>query len=321
MTSRLGQPRSVGVIGLAVAILLGLAVVVVSNLSLGAREYHAELAQTAGLRVGESVQIAGVEVGEIRNLRLEEKHVLVTFTVDSSHHLGSDSRAEVEVATLLGTHYLQIHPAGSGVLAEGTIPLNRTAVPFNLQDVIDKGTDQLEALDTDAMARALSSITEVMRASGQNFGPALKGVTRLSRMVTRRGDEYAALFGATRSVADQLSASARDLLTLMRTSNLVIAELTGRRDKIHRLLLDVQQLATTVSGIVDDNEHDLKPLLADLGVVVTVLRQRESEIRKAVHTVSVSSRYLANASGNGPWIDLYSPDGTPDSVYCKTRAC
>lgn len=318
---RFNEPRAVGVLGLIGALVLGLTVVVISTVSFGTREYRAELAQTAGLRVGESVQIAGVEVGEVRALELVDKQVLATFTVDAGQHLGAHTRAEVKVATLLGTHYLQIHPAGSGELPDRTIPVARTAVPYNLQDVIDQGTDQLEALDTTSLARALGSVTDVMRATRRDFGPALRGVTRLSRMVTRRGDEYAELFGATRAVADEFSGSSSDLLRLMRTSSLVIEELTRRREKIHRLLLDVQALATTVSGMVEDNRSNLKPLLADLRVVLDTLIEREAAIRKATHNVAVSSRYLANASGNGPWVDLYSPDGMPDSLYCKTKNC
>lgn len=321
MNRRLTEPRTVGVLGVVTALLLGVVVVVFSTASFGTDVYRAELAQTAGLRVGESVQIAGVEVGEVRDLQLDDGRVLATFTVDRSQHLGSDTRAEVKVATLLGTHYLQVHPAGTGDLADRTIPIDRTSVPYNLQDVIDQGTDQLESLDTAAMARALGSITEVMRASKQDFGPALDSITRLSAMVTRRGDEYAELFGATRSVAEQLSGSTTDLLQLMRTSSLVIDELTRRREKIHRLLVDVQSLATTVSGVVDDNDARLEPLLADLETVLGILVDREAEIRKATRNVAVSSRYLANASGNGPWVDLYAPDGMPDNLYCATKAC
>jgi phospholipid/cholesterol/gamma-HCH transport system substrate-binding protein len=315
------QPRTVGLIGITSVALLGLVVTVISSASFGAREYHAVLSQTAGLRVGESVQIAGVDVGEVRDLKLSDQHVLVTFTVDADQHLGSSTSAVVRVATLLGTHYLQIHPAGPGSLANGTIPLERTSVPYNLQDVMDKGTDQLEALDTDALSRALSAVTDTLRASGRDMGPATRGLTRLSAMITRRGSEYEQLFGAARDVSDQLAGSADDLITLMRTSNQFLAELNTRRAKIHRLLIDVQRLATTVSAIVTDNQKTLGPLLRDLDTVITILTDRERDLKTALHRVAVSGRYLANATGNGPWADLYIPDGLPDSVYCKTKEC
>jgi len=321
MRPQFSQPRQLGILGVIAAVALGVAVTVISNASFGTRTYHALLSQTAGLRVGEAVQVAGVESGEVRALTLEGKHVRATFTLDRDIALGSDSSAEVEVATLLGTHYLQVHPAGTGELEDATIPLARTSVPYNLQDVIDKGTDQLEQLDTQALAQSLSAVTDTLRASRTDLGPALQGITRLSKMVTRRGAEYEALFGATRDVTDQLSGSANDLLTLMRTSNLFIAELTKRRNTIHRLLVHVQSLSTTVSGIVKDNAGELKPLLSDLGIVLDVLRHREADISEAVHKVAISGRYLANATGNGPWADLYVPDGLPDTIYCKTRNC
>jgi len=321
MRIALSRPRRTGVIGLVVLALLGVAVTVVSTVSFGTRHYTAVLAQTAGLREGEAVQVAGVEVGEVVSTELDGKHVRVRFTLDRDIELGSDTTAAVRVATLLGTHYLQVHPAGDGELDGDEIPLDRTTVPYNLQDVIDQGTDQLEQLDSAALAQALSAVTDTLRASGQDVGPALDGVTRLGRMVVRRGDEYAALFGAARDVSDQLSGSARDLVSLMQSSNLVLGELNKRRQVIHRLLVHVQSLATTVSGIVDDNDAEFGPLLEDLDTVLGVLRAKERQIASAVHRVAISSRYLANATGNGPWAELYVPDGTPDNVYCQTNRC
>ncbi|MDO7867251.1 MCE family protein [Nocardioides jiangxiensis] len=321
MKSSWKEPRTVGVIGLLSLVLLGAIVVVLSSVSFGSREYRAELAQTAGLRVGEAVEVAGVEVGEVTALDLVDKHVEARFTVDRGVHIGSRSTASVRVATLMGTHYLAVAPAGSGEPADATIPLSRTSVPYNLQDVIDNGTDQFEALDTKALSGALAAVTQTLRASGTDLGPAARGVTRLSTMVTRQGAQYERLFGAARTVSDQLSASTTDLVTLMKASNLFLSELVRRRDKIHQLLLNVQHLSTTVSGIVSDNDATLGPLLRNLHTVNTVLLAREKELKKAIHQVAVSARYLDNASGNGPWFDLYIPDGTPDAVHCLTNGC
>jgi phospholipid/cholesterol/gamma-HCH transport system substrate-binding protein len=311
----------VGLLGLVVATLVGAAVVVASSSSFGAREYHAELEQTAGLRVGESVEIAGVDVGKVRSLALQGTHVLVTFTVDGSITLGSRSTATVRVATLLGTHYLSVVPDGRGELADDTIPLARTSVPYNLQDVLDKGTDQLDALDPGRLGQALSAVTTTLRASGPELGPAAAGITPMSRMITRQGAEYEALFGAARQVSDRLAASSGDVVSLMRTSNLFLAEMLKRRDKIHALLVNVQHLSTTVRAVVRENRSTLSPLLQDLDTVLTVLRERDKDLAVAIHKVAVSGRYLANATGNGPWAELYVPDGLPDNITCATKRC
>lgn len=315
------DPRTVGAAGLVALVLMGVGVVVISTTSFGTRTYHAQLEQTAGLRVGESVEIAGVDVGTVRALALQDKHVLATFTVQDDIRLGSRSTAAVRVATLLGTHYLSIVPDGSGTLPDSTIPLSRTSVPYNLQDVLDKGTDQLDALDPDALSHALSAVTSTLRASGPQLGPAARGIQRLSDVITRQGSQYEALFGAARQVTDRLEGSSGDILTLLRTSHLFLSEMNKRRAKIHALLINVQQLATTVSAVVRENRRTLTPLLTNLNTVLTVLRQRDKALAAAVHKVAVSGRYLANASGNGPWVELYVPDGLPDNITCTTKGC
>ncbi len=315
------SPRQVGVIGLAVAALAALGIVFLSSSSIGTRTCRAELEQTAGLRVGESVQVAGVDVGEIRGIRLAGDRVLVEFTIDDDIELGERTTAEVRVATLLGTHYLQVRPDGKGTLGDNTIALAHTSVPFNLQDVIDATARQVDQLDTAGLSEALSTVTTVLRRSGPEVGPSLEGLTRLSDVILRRSTEFDALLTSTKEVTDQLSGSSKDLLSLMKQSSSFLSELTSRRDDIHLLLTSVESLSTTVEGMAADSKADLGPLLDDLDTVTRTLKSREKAMSVAARRLAVSSRYLANATGNGPWADLYVPDGQPQLVQCLSGGC
>ena len=69
---------------------------------------------------------------------------------------------------------------------------------------------------------------------------------------------------------------------------------------------------------VDDTKSDIGPTLDNLDRVLDVLRSRDKDIRVALHGLAVGSRYLADATGNGPWAELYVP-GVPDDVWCQTE--
>ncbi len=309
------DPFRIGIVALAGTVLLGVLVTMLSTLQLGASGYSAVLEHTAGLRVGESVEVAGVDSGKVTGIRLDAKQVIVDFTVDSDIRLGRDTRAEVKVATLLGTHYLDVDPIGPGELPDDRIPLAQTGVPFNLQDVIDKGTEAADKLDSKLLGQALSEVADTLRAAGPEFLPALRGVDRVSRVVAERSGQLKALLTSSRGVADQLSASSDDLLTLMRQTNLVVSELTARREQIRQLLRDVRSLSRTVQGLIKDTRKDFGPALDNLETVLEILRAKDKELRSSMHVLAVGSRYLANASGNGPWIELLVP-GEDDSTYC-----
>jgi phospholipid/cholesterol/gamma-HCH transport system substrate-binding protein len=310
------NPFRIGIAAFVALGALGVIILAISVIPFGVATYHAQLPHTAGLRVKEGVQIAGVEVGEVKKLVVAGNHVNVDFTVDKDIPLGAQATASVKVGTLLGTHYLAVVPRGSGTLADDTIPLARTSVPFNLQDVIDEGTDAVEELDGAKIAESLSVVGDTLKAAGPSLGPAFEGVTRISEVITKRDDQIAELLKASQSISTQLSDSTGDLTALMRESNLVIDELLKRRKAIRNLLSDVSSITATLNQILDDNADKFGPMLKDLDAITTALNARDDQLRSALHNLAVTSRYFANAIGDGPFINLYIPENLPDKARC-----
>lgn len=316
------QPFRIGIAAFVALGVFGLVVLAISVIPFGAHTYRAELVHTAGLRAGEGVQIAGVEVGDVRNVEVVDDHVVVTFTVDDDIHLGAQTEAAVKVGTLLGTHYLSLSPRGDGDLPDDTIPLAHTSVPFNLQDVIDEGTQAVDQIDGRLVAKSLSVVADTLRAAGPRLAPAFVGIQRISRVITQREGQVADLLEASRQISDQLSSSTGDLVQLMEQSNLVIDELVRRREAIRDLLHDIASITTSINQIMDDNEARLRPMLHDLDTVVSVLTSRDDQLKAALHSLAVTSRYMANATGDGPFVNLYFPEVLPDHVRCgPTGGC
>lgn len=302
------DPLRIGIITIIVIGLIGAAVVVLSVANFGTKTYTAELEHTAGLRKGESVQVHGVESGKVTGIELQGDHVLVTFALDSGIELGARSSATVKVATLLGTHYLEVDPKGSGSLADDRIPMERTSVPYNLQDVLEEGTDAIEKLDPELLAKALTTMAGTLGASEQEIGPALQGVARLSEVISRRSDQVGDLLASARKVTDQLSNSSQDIVGLMQQTNLVVSEITARREAIHRLLVATTDLAKSLNAVVKSTEGKLNPALRNLNTVIATLNGQSKQITHVLDVMAPALRYLANATGSGPFVPLYIDD-------------
>jgi phospholipid/cholesterol/gamma-HCH transport system substrate-binding protein len=315
------EPFRIGIVAFVALGVLGVAVLAMSVIPFGATTYRAEFSHTAGLRAGEGVQIAGVEVGEVRRVKLDGEHVTAEFTVDDDMKLGRLTTATIKVGTLLGTHYLAVTPAGEGELDDQTIGLANTSVPFNLQDVIDQGTGTIDQIDGEKIAESLSVVADTLRAAGPKLAPAFRGIERVSELVTRRDGQIAELLEASRSISDELSNSTGDLTRLMEQSNLVIDELVRRREAIRELLEDVASITASIDQIMDDNEDEVRPMLKDLDALVDVLTSRDEVLREALHNLAVTSRYFANATGDGPFVNLLLTDNVPDKLRCGAGGC
>jgi len=315
------DPFRVGVAAIAAGAAVCLLVVLFTVVSFGTRSYTAVLAQTAGLRPGEDVEVYGVPKGKVKSVALDGDVVAVRFVLDKDVQLGNRSKAEVKVATLLGTHYLAVTPAGSG--RSTTIPLARTSVPFNLQDVLEKGTANLEQLDPELLARALTETSKTLTATNDQIGPALTGIARLSEAVQSRSQQTGELLAAARGVTSQLSASSTDIVALMRKANLVIGEITARRQAIHTLLTETTTLADNLGAVIDQTRQDMAPAFRQLNAVLSTLREEDATLKEVLGKIAPTVRYFANATGNGAWADLWLKDPAmpPDDLGCKLGGC
>lgn len=309
-----------GLTGLMVIALLAALVVFVSRQAWGTHSYTAVLEHTGGLRVGEEVQVAGVGAGEVTGIQLvDNRFVRVAFTLDRDIKLGGDTEAEVKVATLLGTHFLMVRPGGKGELPDDTIAVDRTSVPYNLQDVLDDLVPEVREFDTVAIERSMAQLAQTLEAAGGELGPALAGVRSLSDIVVKRSGDLGALLKAARRVTAQLNSSGGDLITLMKQADLILDTLRTRRATLHALFEDLTELGRQLQGLVKDTGVRIGPTLRDLDTVIGVLRKHDKELKAGIGNLAPAARYFANAGGTGGWLDQYTPGATPDNVECKLK--
>jgi phospholipid/cholesterol/gamma-HCH transport system substrate-binding protein len=306
-----------GLVGIGLMAFLVALVIGASTLNIGKRAYTAEFANTGGLRVTEPVQVAGVTAGKVTGLELQDGKVKVSFTVNSDVKMGSDTRLEVKISTLLGTHYLSVTPAGSGDMAGKVIPTDHTRTPFNLQDVIEEGTPHADAYDVTTIEKSLQQMANVLETAGDDVKPAMVQVGKLSNLIASRSDDIGKLLGAASTVTKQLTDSSDDILSLMKTSDLILDTLNTRRATIHKLLVDLGVLGTQLNGVLTDTKADLGPTLRDLNTAIALLKSHEKSLGLAVDNLATAAKYVANASGSGPWINLHSVGGAlPDAAAC-----
>src|SRR3546814_8149936 len=92
-----------------------------------------------------------------------------------------------------------------------------------------------------------------------------------------------------------------DIITLMAQTNLVVSEVTARREAIHRLLVEATEVSRALTSIVNSTKGDLKPALEDLNDVLDFLNKEDDTLTRVLDVMAPAVRYVANAAGNGPW--------------------
>ncbi|MBK0867791.1 MCE family protein [Saccharopolyspora sp. HNM0986] len=314
------NPLAVGTAGIVVLLLLLGTVVAVPQLSfrLRTREYTAEFANAAGLTTDAQVHVAGVPAGRISAMELAGDRVRVRFRLDRSQRLGEATSASVRLATVMGTRYLAIEPAGMGELPAGAvIPRDRTRVPYSLDELGSDATGTTEELDLGALRGMMRTLQQTTPEDPELLGRALTGISGAAELVGRHDQQLDQLLHGARSTTSALVSQQDTLVQLLGDADVITRTLSERRDTIRQLITDVESLTSQLDGFLADNSAKLGPLLTDLHAITAALRRDERAIGETIAKLAPAGKPLANATGNGSWGDVSGPAGPlPDNLLC-----
>ena len=98
----------------------------------------ADFPTTAGLKIGSSIEIAGVEVGRVTSIRLADYQARVVMSIRNGIKLTEDSIASIKTRGLIGEKFLQISPGGSERIIKPNGKITEVEPPIDLEELLSK---------------------------------------------------------------------------------------------------------------------------------------------------------------------------------------
>lgn len=94
----------------------------------------------SGLKLDAPVELAGVKIGKVANIRLDnkEEQAVVTLSIDKGIAIQDDSIASIRTAGLIGDKYIKIEPGGSERILKGGDDIADTESAVDIEELISK---------------------------------------------------------------------------------------------------------------------------------------------------------------------------------------
>jgi phospholipid/cholesterol/gamma-HCH transport system substrate-binding protein len=240
--------------------------------------------------------------------------------------VGDASTADIGIKTLLGDKYLALDPLGSRKQDPGqTIPKSRTTSPYDVTQALNGLGQTFGSIDTQQLAASFQAISHTFKDTPDSVRTAATGLSSLSRTISSRDAQLADLLSGSKQLTKTLSDQNGRFQKLLTDGNLLLGEVQKRRNAIHTLLTGTEALGTQLSGLVADNNRQLRPTLDALDRVTGVLLANQSSLDKVLALAGPYYKVVGNTIGNGRWFDSYLcglvpknylPKGTPPATGC-----
>ena len=262
--------------------------------------YYAHFADAAGASPGDKVRISGMDVGQIKSLKIEGDRVRVGFTL-GDHRIGSDSRLSIRTDTILGKRVMEIEPRGNKPLAvNGVLPLDQSTTPYQLYDAFSDLTTTTAGWDLDSVKRSLNVLSSTLDASTPELKAALDGVARFSDTIGKRDNQFKDLLAQANKVASVLGNRSEQINRLLLNANYLLAAVNQRSREVDVLLENVSSVSQQFAGFINDNPN-LNHVLTQLETISAILVKRKDELATSITSASKFMGSLAEAISSGPY--------------------
>jgi phospholipid/cholesterol/gamma-HCH transport system substrate-binding protein len=247
----------------------------------------------SGLNIDAPVKYLGVDVGKVREIRLDPKnpqHVQLMLLIARGTPVKEDTEAVLRTQGLTGIAYVEL--SGGGVdtpplvaTVEGGIPTIRSkpSLSARLENVfttvlanLDRTSVSLNAaLDVDnraALKKVLADTAELahtLAAQKEDLSAGIASAARTARNAAQASEQLGALMARIASAADAVEKMAVDVSrTSAETSRTVdaagsgIGQLTGQTlPELEHLLTELNALAGSLRRLSEQTERDPSSLL------------------------------------------------------------
>ena len=107
---------------------------------LGNRGYvvSADFPTVGGLKAGSTIEIAGVEVGRVDRIVLQDYQAHVVMMIQPGVKLQDDSIASIKTKGLIGERYVRISPGGSDKIIPPNGRIREVEPPVDIEELLSK---------------------------------------------------------------------------------------------------------------------------------------------------------------------------------------
>ncbi|NKQ53215.1 MCE family protein [Amycolatopsis sp. K13G38] len=277
---------------------------------------------------GDTVRAAGVQVGKVESVTLQNGQARVTMQVDKSVlPLHDDASLSIQPVNLLGEQYIELKTGTDAAPYVGspvTIPVSRTSRSVSLQQVFNTLNDPTST----ALAALVTAMGDGMQGNGQNvaetlksLGPALTQVDQLGKVLRDQNGMLNDLIDKVHPVAAALNADqGKSLDQLVGSTQQVLSAVASNRASVEQslsalpaTLLKAESTFAAVqklSGSATPTLQAVRPITDNLTAIAHELEDFSKAANPALATLNpVLQKAQSMLDQARPLVDQLGPAG------------
>ena len=285
----------------------------IGNFRLGGTEtYKALFTDVTGLLKGDDVRIAGVRVGEVKDIKVRDRRLAeVTFTVDKDRPLAVSTRVLIRYRNLVGQRYIALME-GPGpdrrLRPDGVLPLSQTQPALDLTVLFNGFKPLFAALSPKDVNSFAFEVIQTLQGEGGNINSLLAHTASLTSTLADRDQVIGRTIDNLNAVLGTVDQRDQQLSTLLSELQRFVSGLSEDRKAIGASLTNIAGLADSTAGLVRDSRPAIRTDIRELEQVTGTLDDNRQLVDSFLKRLPKKLDRITRTATYGSWFNFYLCD-------------
>ena len=243
-------------------------------LGIGHIKVTLELPAAGGLYRFSNVTYRGVQIGEVREVKLTEKGAEAKLTLDTSPKIPADLQAEVRSVSAVGEQYVDLRPrTDSGpYLTDGSvITMDNTTIPQQVGPMLDQVSTLVDSIPGNRLSDLLDESFKGLNGAGDDFQSLLDSSANITDYLNDVSDQSRALIDDSGPLLESQAETTDAIRTWARSLAGVTEQVAQDDPQLRAILQRGPGFAQEASQLLTQVKPTLPILLANLTTLGQIL--------------------------------------------------
>jgi phospholipid/cholesterol/gamma-HCH transport system substrate-binding protein len=271
--------------------------------------YSAVFADASRLEAGDTVRVAGIRVGTVKDVALDaDRKVLVNFDADRTIRLTTGTKAQIRYLNLVGDRYLELvdTPGSTKILPIGSqIPVDRTAPALDLDLLLGGLKPVIQGLNPQDVNALSASLIQVLQGQGGTLDSIFSKTSSFTSSLADNNQVIEQLIEDLKSTLDTLSTDGDEFSGAIDRLEKLIKGLSADRDPIGEAITSLDNGTASLADLLGRARTPLAGTVEQLNRLAPFLDNDKDRLDGSLQRAPEIYRKLARVGAYGAFFPYY----------------
>jgi phospholipid/cholesterol/gamma-HCH transport system substrate-binding protein len=287
-----------------VVLLVGLAVRI-GNISLFSSRHtvNAELTDVTGLAGGDTVNIAGVSVGQVSSIGVQHGHATISMSINNTVTLRRSTDVGMRWHNVIGQKEIELYPGKNGaVLADGaTIPLNHDVTDASINSFLNSLGPVLSSINPSEANAFVENVSGALEGDTAQINQLINSGAAVSTTVQALDGQVGSIIGNLDQVLTALASRSGDIDSLVSNLQTVSSALASKNTLLDQVVGNLSSVATDLAGLIGNNHNTITSTIDNLQAVAADIQNNQTNLSNSLSTLGTGLAPYIQISQWGQW--------------------